>query len=308
MSERRKFLLECGRAAAAFILMACKAEKLDWPRELRSKSIGPTFFGHMVQGDWVLDDGSLCCPVTCYFGLLRLWDSRAVWWKMVADAAALEANLRYAERVGAQVMFTFGEPPSTACYPNSKVPLAAAWTQFVRDVVTQSAGRIKYWELWNEPGVAGYWSGTVEQLAAQSAVAYQIIKEIEPGAIVLSPSMTELGLSRGVQFADRYLSAGGGNSCDVIAFHSYPQTPDELPLEIATLRSVMLMHGVDKPIWNTEFALVPPDPSLRSEWMERSFRLQAEAGICGAVWNAEIPGAEDYNDDTMQGISEALAA
>ena len=308
MSERRKFVLECGRAAAAFILMACKAEKLEWPRELRPHSIGPTFFGHMVQGDWVQDDGTLCCPVTCYFGLLRLWDSRAVWWKMVDDAAALEANLRYAERVGAQVMFTFGEPPAAACYPDSKVPLPATWTTFVRDVVTQAAGRIKYWELWNEPAVGQYWDGTIEQLAAQSAAAYRIIKELEPSAIVLSPSMTELGLARGVAFADRYLSAGGAKSCDVIAFHSYPTTPEELPLEIATLRSVMLMHGVDKPIWNTEFAVLPSEPSIRSEWMEKAYRLQADAGIAGAVWNAEIPGAEDYTDDTMQRIAELLAA
>ena len=296
IAGRREFV----KTAALFgLIAACNPDALWTPKP---RPVGPEFFGHMVQGDWVQDDGTLCCPVTVYFGLLRLWDSRAVWWKMEQDTTALEANILYAERVDAQVMFTFGEPPVSACYPNSKVPQPSAWAAFVRQTVTQAAGRVKYWELWNEPAVTGYWDGTTEQLVEQSRVAYEIIKELQPDAVVLSPSMVQ---TEGYgAFTDRYLA--GGESSDVIAFHAYADTPDAITPVIESLRASMRKYGVNKPIWNTEFAVVPKDSSLRNQYMEDAFRLQYEAGVQGAVWNAEVPGAEDYTDGTMQRIADSM--
>jgi hypothetical protein len=160
VTRRREFLQECGKAFAALMFTAaCDQEKLHSPRP---RPISPDFFGHMIQGEWILDDGSLARPVTVYFGVLRLWDSRAVWWKMENDPTALEANLLYAESVGADAMFVFGEPPQSAVVPGkSKMPTKDAWVSFVREIARE---RIRFVELWNEPA-EGYWDGTPEELA-----------------------------------------------------------------------------------------------------------------------------------------------
>jgi hypothetical protein len=171
VTARRQFLLECGKAFAALVFAeACEQEKLLRPKP---RPITPDFFGHMVQGEWVLDDGTLARAVTVYFGVLRLWDSRAVWWKMETDPNALAANLRYAESVGADTMFVFGEPPQSAFAPGKlKMPTKDAWLAFVKQIARE---RIRYVELWNEPA-EGYWDGTPEELAEYCRVAYPILE------------------------------------------------------------------------------------------------------------------------------------
>lgn len=256
--------------------------------------------GHMIQAEFVADDGSTFQPVTVYFELLRLWDSRAVWWKMETDPHALEANMRFAENRGAHLMFVFGEPPLDAVHVSyNKVPTAEAWIQFVTDTVKESAGRIKYWELWNEPAYTQYWDGTPEELAEQSRVAYQIIKRLQPDAVVLSPSFTEVELPRGRAFLERYCAAGGLTYCDGVAWHGYAGAVADLAGQVAALRVVV----GDKPLWNTEY-VVGSGLGL----MAPSLQLQASLGVKCAVWNAEIPGSEDYTDPTMQRVHDQFNA
>jgi hypothetical protein len=264
-----------------------------------------TFFGHMVQAEWVADDGSTYQPVTVFFGLLRLWDSRAVWHKMVTDLTALEANIRFAQRVGAEVMFVFGEPPQSACVPGKKQPTPEAWASFVESTLRQSAGRIKYWELWNEPAIPGYWDGTPEELVEQSRIGYQLIKQLQPDAIVLSPSFTEPSLPRGCAFIQRYVKAGGLEWCDGVAAHFYQTKPEYMRGDIAT---VIALVG-NRRIFNTEYVIGPATSvAQRQQYMIDSLLLQREMGIEVAVWNPEVPGSEDYTDPTMGEIYAQLLA
>jgi hypothetical protein len=300
VTARRQFLLECGKAAAAFMFMAaCEQEKLLRPK---GRPITPDFFGHMVQGEWVLDDGTLARPVTVYFGVLRLWDSRAVWWKMVNDPAALDANLRYAESVGADAMFVFGEAPQDALVVGrSKMPTREAWLSFVKEIARQ---RIRYVELWNEPA-EGYWDGSPEELAEYCRLAYPILAA--SGKTVCSPSFTSWNASRGYEFFDRFLAAGGGEWCDEIAFHAYTESAGSLAGDIASLRELLKKHRVSRPIRNTEYNIVPSDPSLRSAYMAQSLLIQASLGVAGAVWDPEtVEAANDYTDGTMRRVAEML--
>lgn len=252
--------------------------------------IAPSFFGHMIQGDWVADDGSLYQPVTVYFGLLRLWDSRAVWHKMVADTTALEANIRYAESRKARVMFTFGEPPESAIESGyRKVPTLAAWTAFVDRIATTPG--VDILEGWNEPAYPQYWDGTLERLVALQKVLY----ERANGKLVLSPSFTRVELPDGQEFLERFKAAGGFQYCDAVAWHGYCARPEDLRGQIASLKTFTTL-----PLWNTEYVVGPTaSEAERQDYMKRSLIIQAELGIECAVWNAEIPGSEDYQDDTM---------
>jgi hypothetical protein len=266
--------------------------------------IARTFFGTMIQAEWITDSGELAQPVTKFFGLLRLWDSRAVWHKMETDTEALEANLRAAVGRDAEVMFTFGEPPASALLAgSSKVPTMDAWQAFVRRVVTESDGRISVYDGWNEPGIPPYWDGSPELLVEYERAKYLIIKELAPNSIVLSPSFTEFAMPRGIAFIDRYLAAGGGQWCDGISAHFYVAKPEHMIGDVAALRALMRKHGVDRPIWNTEYVIGPCELSLRPAYQAQSLIIQASLGIQCAVWNPEIPGSEDYTDPTTQTVA-----
>lgn len=296
--ERRAFL----RSSALFALIAACNRDALWPSARALRPITPDFFGHMVQGDWVLDDGSLARPVTVYFGVLRLWDSRAVWWKMVDDPAALPANLRYAQTVGARTMFVFGEPPASALVPGKlKMPTMAAWIAFVREIAATDG--IDYAELYNEPAEA-YWDGSPEELAEYCRVGCAILRAA--GKRVLSPSFTSWD-SYGYEFFDRFLAAGGGEWCDEIAFHCYCATPDDLKSGIAGLRALLKKYRVEKPIRNTEYNIVSADPSLLRAHMAQSLVIQASLGVVGAVWDPEpTEAANDYTDDTQRLVADLL--
>jgi hypothetical protein len=61
------------------------------------------------------------------------------------------------------------------------------WTNFVSQVVQRSNGRIKYWEIWNEPDNSDFWSGMNAQLVALAQSAYSIIKSADPSSKILLP-------------------------------------------------------------------------------------------------------------------------
>ena len=107
---------------------------------------------------------------------------------------------RHKHSHGTEIIYTFGKTPrwaSTApdaagvygpgeCAP----PSISAWDQYVTAIVTNAAGRIKYWELWNEPDQANSYCGDLATMVTMAQHAYRIIKSIDPSAMVLSPSAT----------------------------------------------------------------------------------------------------------------------
>jgi hypothetical protein len=221
---------------------------------------------------------------------------------MATDTNALPANLRYAESAGADVMFVFGEPPAEALAPGkSKMPTKGAWLAFVGQIARE---RIRYAELWNEPA-EGYWDGTPEELAEYCRLAYPILSA--SGKTVLSPSLTSWDADPGYSFADRFLSAGGGEWCDEIAFHCYSRSPAALADGVASLRALLKRHRVSRPIRNTEYNIVPSDPTLRSAYIAQSLLIQASLGVVGAVWDPEpTVAANDYTDDTVRRVAQIL--
>jgi Glycosyl hydrolase catalytic core len=255
--------------------------------------------GHMIQGDWVADEGSTYQPVSVYFELLRLWDSRAVWHKMETDLTALGANIRFAQSRNAKVMFTFGEPPDSAFAPSyKKVPTMEAWEAFVRRVISEGKGRIDVYEGWNEPMYPEYWDATPEMLVPYQRRLFQLCQEFAPGKIVLSPSFVRVELPDGKDYLNRFKAAGGLEYCDAVAWHGYCEKSADLRGQVASLKTF-----TDKPLWNTEYVV-----GTGLSQMKDSLMLQSALGVQCAVWNAEILGSDDYTDPTMQQVHDQLTS
>src|SRR4051812_25166745 len=149
--------------------------------------IPSTFFGmhilHAVNGStpWPTDQ----------FGALRLWDS-GVDWHEIATARGtynwtnFDKWMALAQQHNVDVTYTFGRVPSWA---NGGQGTAAPmtnmqdWDDFVRAVVTRAAGRVKYWEIWNEPNDTHFWNGSVATLVTMAQHARDIIKSIDANAV-----------------------------------------------------------------------------------------------------------------------------
>jgi len=164
------------------------------------------------------------------------------------------------------------------------------WRTYVRQVVTRYKGRISAYEIWNEPNLQQYWIGNTDQLLAMTKDAHDIIKSIDPAALLVSPSATA---GRGIPWLADFLSKGGGRYVDVIGYHFYvfPQPPEALlPLIEKVKQTLKDNRTGDKPIWDTELGWAEPKPfpseELAAAYLARSFILSWAAGIQRVYWYA----------------------
>ena len=177
------------------------------------------------------------------YGTIRFWDGyvsqRAINTSNgVYDWTALDYRVAAAEAAGIDIIYTFGAMPDWATttpgpYPNynPNPPTQMSYlTAFVTQLVSRYAGRIKYYEIWNEVDSSGSWVGTVAQMVAQGQAIYPAVKAADPNAIVLSPSTISWGSLNnliGMAYLDNYLQSAS-NYCDAIAMHLYtdPSQPE----------------------------------------------------------------------------------
>jgi hypothetical protein len=237
--------------------------------------IPPTFFGlSMTAGVTLLEPWpGICCDIK--FGTMRLWNSGVPWYLLnpapnVYDWSTLDIWLQDAQQNGVDVLYTFGELPSWASSdPNDQFCAAyqedpgscdppkdlnadgtgtdQIWKDFVTAIVTHAAGKIHYWETWNEasnagrPGVkgVGQWKGTIAQMVRMARDARQIIHGVDPSAVVLSPS-TRVDIPSDNVWLRKYLAAGGGKYAQAIAFHGYVQEKGSVPVPEMLIK---LMEG-----------------------------------------------------------------
>ena len=166
------------------------------------------------------------------------------------------------------------------------------WKDWISALATHAAGRIKYWEIWNEPKNAFYWNGTVAQLVRMAKDARTVILSIDPNAVMLTPS------ARG-KFQEEYYAAGGPQYADVMTYHGYvyksgcigfPKASDEIAL-VGRERSVMAKYGqADKPLWDSEVswgltsASCFYDHDLQAAFTAQLLILHVSLGVQRVFW------------------------
>src|SRR5262249_16229502 len=136
----------------------------------------------------------------------RLWDASVTW----ADLQPAKGQWRFekldgyvtlAEQHGTELLLTSGGSPTWAsAKPQLKSSYSSRftaepaniedWREYVRTVVSRYKGRIQAYEIWNEPNLADFWSGSIDQMLTLTREASQIIHNVDPKALVVSPSAT----------------------------------------------------------------------------------------------------------------------
>lgn len=208
--------------------------------------------------------------------ILRLWNTGTTWrnleptnngWNWTSGGGMrLDMYVNYVAKHApdAQILYTLGQTPQWASSTptvNGKYGMGASgapadmddWRDYVRTLARRYAGKIRYWEIWNEPDYEPHYNGTKKQLVEMTRIAREELLAADPANKIVSPGLTK---GQGMAYLDGYLGEGGGNYVDMIGFHWYYWTdPETVGSMMDNLRNLMKTYGVqDKPIWITEGA------------------------------------------------------
>lgn len=311
--------------------IVCMCTLMTLPASAASEPLSARYFGmHIFYPH--LDTKWPMVP----FGSLRICYSPGTTWADIEPVqgqwkfAVLDRIVDLANEHRVTVLYTLGQTPEWASSrplePASMGPGQAAeprnladWVAYVRTVATRYRGRIHAYEIWNEPRFndlypwhnAGFFSGSAKSMMALSRVAYRVIKEVDPSAIVVSPGMD--GESQALKKFDLFLNEGGGNWFDVVGWHFYllsSTSPEALISHNRDVRNLLALHGLaQKPIWNTETGVLvnhgkpvkPMDsigilskvmsPAEASNYMVRAMTMLAGEGIERFYWYAWDSGS-----------------
>ncbi len=246
----------------------------------------------------------------------RLWDANGrgglTFWPHLEpqkgkwDFRTVDYCVGLAQSKGVELLYTLGLTPQWASArprdgsPYGEGPTPAEprnledWRNYVRTIATRYKGKIQYYEIWNEPNLKHFFSGSVDQMVRLAREAYTILKQVDPSIKVVSPSIfSEYG---GVNWLDEYLTKGGGAYADIIGAHFYianDKPPEESLSLMREVKQVMAKHGLqNKPLWNTETgfgnkgenAFYSDEQSMA--YVARSYILNWASGIERFYWYA----------------------
>jgi hypothetical protein len=285
-----RVVLACVSSAAALVSSQATAQAPN------AAPVPRSYFGLSVMRD-------RATPPFDY-GTTRTWDAwpRADWDQMnpspgVYDFANLDKYLSVNHNQTRDVIYTLGKTPRWAssqpdttnglppglCAPPANLQY---WDDYLKAIVTHAAGRIKYWEIWNEPNLPMYYCGDIPTLVQLAQHAQRVIKSIDPTAMILSPSATN---EYGVPYLSSFLAQGGGSAIDIVAFHGYrtQKAEDIIPL-VSHYKAAMAKNGVSKlPLWDTEADnKMAQTPEQESAFLAKYFMLQWSIGVSRFLWYA----------------------
>lgn len=208
---------------------------------------------------------------TIDFGAWRLWDAGVAWSQLQPkenewDFRRLDFALSVANSSGYDVLLTFGRTPRWAsAQPDNRSFYGAGeaapprnmndFAKFVRRVASRYKGRIKLYEVWNEPASGGMFSGTVEQMVEMTRIVDRELGRVDPKARIVCPSPAKYV---SLDWFGRFVAAGGASYCDIIGYHFYTDSgfPEERVNLIRKVFDVLKAHDLTtKPVWDTESGL-----------------------------------------------------
>ena len=232
-----------------------------------NKVIPPVYFGMHIHRA----DSSTAWPGR-EIGSWRLWDAGTLWIDMEPksgqwDFTKLNRYVAMAALTNTEIDLPLGMTPEWASarplekgvykpHGDASEPRRIEdWENYVRTVTTRYKGRIHTYELWNEVNAGtGFFSGTPQALFALHRAAYRIVKEVDPSAVLVSPS----GVGEAdhqLAWFENYLSLGAKSYTDVVSYHFYQprKRPEAIIGLVKKIKAIAARQGLgDKELWNTE--------------------------------------------------------
>ncbi|MDI6910891.1 hypothetical protein [Nocardioides sp.] len=275
----------------------------------QAQRVSPSFFG---MHDANIAGGSLPAVTV---GSVRLWDTGTAWRQIekrpgrfdfraldTAVNTALNAGLRPMVVLGQTPRFYASKPKAAGWYgagASSMPKNVSAWKRYVTKVAKRYKTSVDY-QIWNEPNVIGFWSGTVGQMAKLTATgSVAINKAAGRKATIVAPSFPLRLKSQQKWFKKYWAAKVGGKSVarmvDVVSANPYPladQGPEASMKLLAFAKRVLPQQARRKPLWNTEinYGLLGGDTAKRipeatqAAYVARTLLLNAGGSIKRMYW------------------------
>jgi hypothetical protein len=192
-----------------------------------------------------------------------------------------------ADEYGLAIIARLSNPPAwSRAQGNEAGPFAPPdrledYGDYVEEVVRRYQGRIRYYQIWNEPNIYPEWGEqpvNPEEYTELLKIGYTRVKQACPECVVISGALAQtipLG-PRDLNdfiFLQRMYDAGAGDYFDVLAMQGYGlwSGPTDRRMRARVLnfsrplylREIMVNNGdARKPIWLTEMNWNAPPPDL----------------------------------------------
>ena len=132
------------------------------------------------------------------------------------------------------------------------LPPEKAWSDFVYNLVRHCKGRVRYYEIVNEPNLYM----TPEDYTRYLKLAYEAAKKADPSCRIVGICSTgDLGGKLG-DFIDACGKLGAFHSLDILSFHPYSAQLDSYPapaeVQLRDIRKIVDRYRKGIPLWNSE--------------------------------------------------------
>ncbi len=245
---------------------------------------------------------------------MRIWDARTAWLNIEPapdqwDFSRLDAFVAKAQAHGVKdILLTLGGTPKWAAAKTRPTDAAwlgagsaspprhwADWAQFVSTVAHRYQGRIRGYEIWNEPNSITYWSGTNAQWAKLTSIAIAEISKADPkaqiaiGGFATTPAKTLNRIEPMFQALHGQLKDAKPSQAK-LSFHWYPNRV-QLLAGVSSIASTITIAAADaglrnSPLWITEMN-VRNGAELSAEGVEtamQSMTNSAKAARIQQTW------------------------
>ena len=241
------------------------------------------------------------------FGTLRMWDIGTRWNQINTSSgyynwSKTDKVVNLALSNGKDLIYTFGgtpawassQPTQSCLYGNGSCAAPKSMSDlstFAKALATRYKGKIKYYELWNEPNDTHYYTGSMSSMVAMSQTIRDAIKSIDPSAIILSPCPTWSSSGSPTIWLASYLSAGGGQYFDIASYHAYagPNSPEFIVNSAQGIRNTLTNGGygskklfITEGGWGENKYLTNTD--LQANFAARYLVLAWAKGVSKVAW------------------------
>lgn len=128
-----------------------------------------------------------------------------------------------------------------------------AWKRFTAALAEHFRGRIRHYEIWNEPNIAPFWKpGKPDALSYVRLVreTAPIIRQRVPDAVIIGGALAGVPLG----YLKECLTAGLAKDVDVMSFHPYREIPEKnYQADVRAMRQLLAQYGASSlKLWQGE--------------------------------------------------------
>ncbi len=171
---------------------------------------------------------------------------------------------------------------------NRAVPDMEAWKEYARTVAKHYDGKIRYWEVWNEPDLFGFFRGSRDDYLKMMKAAYQEIKSVDKDLQVLTGGFASLDPHPGKkdpEFHDIVIKEGEG-FYDIHAFHQHGNFDSFQKIVDGKMLEIRKSLNSAKPLYFNETAIHSLGDSQRNqaEVLVKKLLFGKARGAMGYNW------------------------